>query len=266
MISSKTPFERDPILGQSNWRSDPLGQSVSQGFIQSELIDESSGITDPLTAEAEVVITLDEHEAAISKAEAQAFEQGYQQALSEYKAETELNTQHLNALLSALEQAMEDKDALQAPLRKLSLKLAELLVQKELSTSPAAIENLIATALDALEMDENYRIGVTVHPADLELLREYKEQDTQIVLSADGTLHRGSVKVSAGDLAVDNLFEQRLADLQGQLNLVQSDPLRQPSTTNAPAPATQSRLGDGTSLLDLAEGPKPTTTFDENWP
>ena len=266
MISSKTPFERDPILGQSNWRSDPLGQPAKQRFIQGELVDESGGTGDPLTAEAEAVITLDEHEAAISKVEAQAYEQGYQQALVEFKAETELKTQRFKALCSALEQGMEDRDALQAPLRKLSLKLAELLVQKELSTSPVAIENLVATALDALEMDENYRIELTVHPADLELLREYGEQETQIILSADTTLYRGSVKVSAGDLAVDNLFEQRLADLQAQLNLAQSEPLPQPSTTNAPTSAARSPLGDGTPLLDLTEGPKPTTTFDENWP
>ena len=266
MISSKTSFERDPILGQSNWRSDPLGQPLTQGFIQGELVDESSGSGDPLTAEAEAVITLDEHEAAISKAEAQAFEQGYQKALAELKAETELKTQQLSALCSALEQAMEDKDALQAPLRKLSLKLAELLVQKELSTSPAAIENLVATALNALETDENYRIDVTVHPADLELLREYSGQETQIALSADATLHRGSVRVSAGDLAVDSLFEQRLADLQAQLNIPQSEPLPQPSATNTPASVAQSPLGDGTPPLDLTEGPKPTTIFDENWP
>ena len=266
MISSKTSFERDPIVGQSNWHSDPLGQPVTQGFIQSKLVDEFGASGDPLTAEAEAVITLDEHEAAISKAEAQAFEQGYQQALAELKAETELKTQQFSALCSALEQAMEDRDALQAPLRILSLKLAELLVQKELSTSAAAIENVIATALNALETDENYRIEVTVHPADLELLREYGGQETQIALCSDATLHRGSVRVSAGDLAVDSLFEQRLADLQAQLNIPRSEPLPQPSTTNAAASAAQSPTGDGTPLLDLTEGPKPTTTFDENWP
>jgi flagellar biosynthesis/type III secretory pathway protein FliH len=141
------------------------------------------------------------------------------------------------------------------------LRLAELLVQGELNYGERCIDQLVSFTLEALEADADHGLCIELNPEDLDLLSSQLRSEGNIQWRANSELVSGSVRASWGDIAIENLFENRLHDLQQQLQLPKTAPLPPLDRTQQATAGTKSP-----APIDPASGPQPTTTFDENWP
>jgi flagellar biosynthesis/type III secretory pathway protein FliH len=260
MTLFKSAFQRDTIFDSAGYSAAALNRreadtAFSQGVAGGSAIQ-------PQPVEAEAVITLEEHEQALRAAKAEAYAQGQQETQARFEAEMAEQKQRLDALIQVLSSQIEEPAALYQPLKLLSLRLAELLVQGELKYGEKCIDQLVSFTLEALEADPNHGLCIELNPEDLELLGSQLRAEGNIQWRSNSELLSGSVRASWGDIAIENLFENRLHDLQQQLQLPKTAPLPpmdsvQETSTSAP------KLPDP---IDPASGPQPTTTFDENWP
>lgn len=260
MTLSKSAFQRDTIFDSSGYSAAALNRvEAGTTFSQSTT---GTNATAAAAAQAQQCLTLEEHEQALQAEKAEAYAQGQKDTLAHYEAEIADQKQRLEALIQVLSSQIEEPTALYQPLKSLSLRLAELLVQGELKYGQKCIDQLVSFTLEALETDPNHGLCIELNPEDLKVLDSQLQAESNIRWRANSELLSGSVRVSSGDIAVENLFENRLHDLQQQLQLPKTQPLppldsAQETSTIAP------KLPDP---IDPASGPQPTTTFDENWP
>ena len=260
MTLSKSAFQRDTIFDSTGYSAAALNRGAPEtSFSQSVAGGKAK---EPQRVEAEQVITLEEHEQALQTAKAEAYAQGKQETQAHYEAEIEDQKQRLEALIQVLSSQIEEPAALYQPLKSLSLRLAELLVQGELKYGEQCIDQLVSFTLEALEADPNHGLSIELNPEDLQLLGSQLRDDGNIQWRANSELVSGSVRASWGDIAIENMFENRLHDLQQQLQLPKTAPLP-PLDSSQETSTSATKLPDP---IDPASGPQPTTTFDENWP
>lgn len=249
MTLSKTPFQRNQLLSPR--------QGASGGFIASTAIPptnfeqvrvlDSTPEPEVEVVEEEPTIPLSEHEQLLEDATQQAYEQGKKDATQALRATLNEDKVHLTSLCESFTQLIDNKHALYEPLKKLSLKLAELLVQGELTADSGYIDRLISMALDAMDTSPDTAIELVINPEDHPLLGETIHRFNQIKWTHDIHLPRGSVRAISTDIVVENLFVDRLHDLQKQLGLEPFAPLE---------------LSTAASSLD-AEGAVEATEFDD---
>ena len=260
MTLFKSTFQRDTLFDDAGYLSSTLVQDAHDSDFSRANTDSSAAATEP--TQTEQFIRLEEHEHALQTIEAEAYARGKQDAQAQFDAEFADQRQRFEALIQVLSGQVEDPAALFQPLKSLSLRLAELLVQGELNHSNHCIDQLITFTLEALKADPNQGINIELNPKDLALVGQHLREQDQVTWRENAELTRGSVRASWGDIAIENLFENRLHDLQQQLQLPQGQAL-------PPIDSTQSSISAAPKLpdpIDPSAGPQPTTTFDENWP
>lgn len=258
MTLFKSVFQRDTIFDSSGYAADRVNRGASNTAF-SDANTASKTISEAV--EAEQVITLEEHAQALKAAKAEAYAQGKQEAQAHYQAEMADQKQRLEALIQVLSNQIEEPAALYQPLKSLSLRLAELLVQGELKYASQCIDQLVSFTLEALDTDPNHGFCIELNPEDLKLLESQLRAEGDIKYRSNPDLTSGSVRASWGDIAIENLFENRLHDLQQQLQLPKAAPLPPLNANQETSSAT--KLPDP---IDPTSGPQPTTIFDENWP
>jgi|GEM_PF-2862628 len=260
MTLFKSAFQRDPIFDAGGYSASTLNRGAADAIFS----ESANGLNTSIdrAIETEPVITVQEHEHAVQMAQAEAYAKGQQDAQAQYEAEMADRKQRFEALIQVLSTQVEEPTSLYQPLKSLSLRLAELLVQGELKYGEKCIDQLVSFTLEALEADPNHGVCIELNPEDLELLDSQLNAEGNIQWRANAELLSGSVRASWGEIAIENLFENRLRDLQQQLQLPQIAPL-------PPLDSLQDTTTAATKLpdpIDPASGPQPTTTFDENWP
>ena len=260
MTLSKSAFQRNTIFDSAGYSAAPLNRGSAEVAFSQSLTGNHSSMAE--SVEAEPVITLVEHEQALRAAKAEAYAQGQQETQTRFEAEMAEQRQRLDALIQVLSSQIEEPAALYQPLKALSLRLAELLVQGELKYGEKCVDQLVSYTLQALEADPKHGLCIELNPEDLELLGSQLRTESNIQWRSNPELHSGSIRASWGDIAIENLFENRLHDLQQQLQLPKTEPLP-PMDSAQEASTSPPKLPDP---IDPASGPQPTTTFDENWP
>jgi flagellar biosynthesis/type III secretory pathway protein FliH len=172
-------------------------------------------------------IDLDAH--ALAQIKQDAFDAGHAQGLSEGLDQGEAAGHSaaqaaLATALSALAQAAHgistlNDDPVQhfEPLKRLALHLAEELVRGELMLGSAAIERLVQAALEHLDNPAK-RVRVALHPDDMAQLGAHAKQlGAGVVMVADKTMQRGSVRVTNNDAVIQDLIDNRLSHLADEL-------------------------------------------------
>ena len=168
----------------------------------------------PNTLPVDTSIERADIQAAMAKAKEEAFEEG----ILEGKAQTErAHGQIKNALKDLIERIRVNEGNIREfhdPLKKLAVHIAEQLIRGELTISSRAIERLVNQALEDIENQGPEEIVVTLHPDDLSSLGKTADVIKEsIEFRSDSHLSRGSVRVTMGDSAIEDLIERRLQNI-----------------------------------------------------
>ena len=168
----------------------------------------------PNTLPVDTSIERADIQAAMAKAKEEAFEEG----ILEGKAQTErAHGQIKNALKDLIERIRVNEGNIREfhdPLKKLAVHIAEQLIRGELTISSRAVERLVNQALEDIENQGPEEIVVTLHPEDLSSLGKMADVIKEsIEFRSDSHLSRGSVRVTMGDSAIEDLIERRLQNI-----------------------------------------------------
>ena len=157
-------------------------------------------------------------EEAMEQAKQEADAEGYQRGLAEGNDQWREAREAFLALVDMFRSAQANTDDFYAPLKQLSLHLAEELVRGELTLSSTAVERLVKEVLKDIEQQGEGPIVIYLNPVDLEQFTlKLDDQQGNIDLRADQQLSRGSIKINMDDSAVEDLIENRLQALTDSL-------------------------------------------------
>ena len=106
-------------------------------------------------------------------------------------------------------------DELLQPMQTLALQLAKELVRGELSLSSYAIERLIKLSMEQLQATQS-TIQVHINPLEFERLQQHNGLPDQVVLQPSNDVSMGSIKVEHAGSWVEDLMEDRLAQISQQ--------------------------------------------------
>ena len=168
----------------------------------------------PNTLAVDTSIERADIQAAMAKAKEEAFEEG----ILEGKAQAErAHGKIKNALKDLIERIRVNEGNIREfhdPLKKLAVNIAEQLIRGELTISSKAVERLVNQALEDIENQGPEEIVVTLHPEDLSSLGKTADVIKEsIEFRSDSHLSRGSVRVTMGDSAIEDLIERRLQNI-----------------------------------------------------
>ena len=206
--------------------SDPMDQDGSH-FIQWQLesnqqIETNNSVNlDEVSMsdieEGEIVFSDDdinasaELQAIISKAKEEAFQAGVENGKHQAEQSYSEATVALKNLIEKIRLNEGNIKEFHDPLKKLAIHLAEQLIRGELIMSSAAIQRLVNQSLEDIERQGTDAIVITLHPEDLESLLDTPDLMKEgIEFRSDIHLSRGSVRVTMGDSAIEDLIEHRL--------------------------------------------------------
>jgi flagellar biosynthesis/type III secretory pathway protein FliH len=102
------------------------------------------------------------------------------------------------------------------PMQTLALNLAKELVRGELSVSSHAIERLIMLSMEQLQITQS-TIQVHMNPLEFDRLKQHNGLPDQVVLQPSNDISMGSIKVEHADSWVEDLMEDRLAQISQQV-------------------------------------------------
>jgi flagellar biosynthesis/type III secretory pathway protein FliH len=154
----------------------------------------------------------------LDQARSHSFDRGYKQATDEAEAKWAGARDEFMAFTEALRTAHTEKNDFYQPLKKLALHLAEQLVRGELNQSTAVIERLLEEAIKDIEQQGEGPITVNLNASDHQQFTAHLSSDLDhLSLRIDPKLSQGSVRITMGDSAVEDLIETRLSALSEKL-------------------------------------------------
>jgi len=137
------------------------------------------------------------------------------------KQVTERVQQHeaaLLAIIAGMQKSQGNMSDFFEPLTRLALHLAEELVRGELTLSNTAIERLVKSAIDSIELSGEGPIVASLNAADIEMLdQEFKERYAHVEFVKDHHLAPGSVRVTMDATSIEDFVEERLQELADQV-------------------------------------------------
>ena len=152
-----------------------------------------------------------ELQAVISKAKEEAFQAGVENGKHQAEQSYSEATVALKNLIEKIRLNEGNIKEFHDPLKKLAIHLAEQLIRGELIMSSAAIQRLVNQSLEDIERQGTDAIVITLHPEDVESLLDTPDLMKEgIEFRSDIHLSRGSVRVTMGDSAIEDLIEHRL--------------------------------------------------------
>ena len=209
--------------------ADNVGVAAKESGMDEGHMDEGDigqGGTDEVMASSEV-----------SASQTEAYDAGYQQgydqgfALGQSEGEVqgiEAGQQHAQALdeqrnydiqkaVAYLNQVADTlADELLQPMQTLAVHLAKELVRGELSLSLSTIERLIMLSMEQLKTTSSV-VEVQVSVLDFDRLQHHNGLPDQVVLKPSHDISLGSIKVEQAGSWVEDLMEDRLAQISQQV-------------------------------------------------
>lgn len=188
-------LSRDKVRTFERWEPPQVGQAVPAPA-------EEASPPGPTVAELEDI-------------ERQARQEGYAAGLAEGRAaarqQLDERLARLDALCVAIARPLEDFDeATGQELARLAMVTARRVVARELQLDPALIVQAVREAAAALP-SATRELRITVHPDDLELLRELDASEAHWRFGADPALSRGDCMLESARSRLDARVETRLA-------------------------------------------------------
>ena len=136
-----------------------------------------------------------------------------QQQAQDLMQQRDLELQQALTTLAAVTNTLSDE--LLQPMQALALHMAKQLVRGELSISTQAIERLVRLNMEQLHQSQS-SIQVHLNPAEFERLQAANNLPDQVTLLPNNEVDIGSVKVEQQGSWVEDLVQDRLAQLSQQ--------------------------------------------------
>ena len=224
-------------------REEALSQSSAQ--VREALVAEHEQALTQAVQEAREQALAEGKEEGLAEGLAQGKEEGYAQGLSEGKeqglAEGEAKVRDEMAqemaaqrevfenAATALHEVLADSKKFFDPVKRLAMHIAEQIVVTELQTSSKGIERLVQRCLDEMDHPVQGAVVLELNPQDKALLQEQAADFVKgMRLEAIHDMPRGSVRVFANDMVIEDLIDHRLEGLAKAL-LVDVDAWREKS-------------------------------------
>jgi flagellar biosynthesis/type III secretory pathway protein FliH len=157
-------------------------------------------------------------EQELEKSLAESYESG---RVAGEKQVTERVQEHeaaLLAIIAGMQKSQGNMSDFFEPLTRLALHLAEELVRGELTLSNTAIERLVKSAIDSIELSGEGPIVASLNATDIEKLdQEFKERYAHVEFVKDHHLAPGSVRVTMDATSIEDFVEDRLQELADQV-------------------------------------------------
>ena len=141
------------------------------------------------------------------------FEEGFAAARAQMQQEIEREKALIGELTAAIRKSAADARQFFAPMERLAIHLAELLVRGELALSGQAIRRLVENCLTEIE-HHGEKMVLRLHPQDMEKFSSlHGELSASVELVSDPGLGRGSVRIEMADGVIEDLIEHRIETL-----------------------------------------------------
>ena len=160
---------------------------------------------------------------AFAEGEAKGIAEGRrlaQEELADQQQQFEIDARdELRVFMSSIQEDLIQHNRLAEPLKRLAVSLAEHIARAELQLSDQSINNMIERVVSELEPSELQKVVVTVSPRWRNRITENQFEtlfeDYEIQVSE--TLSDGSIQLSTEDRSIEDLLEQRIAQIASQV-------------------------------------------------
>ena len=193
-----------------------------------------------------------------------------QEEFSERQQQFEIEARdEIARFMSSIQASLIQHNALAEPLKRLAVRLAELIARAELQLSDQAINNLVERVVNELEPNELEDVVITVSPGWHERMTEdqFKGLFENCDIQISEQLADGSIRLSIEDKSIEDLLEGRITEIASQvfdLKFPESSSLPQDGgqqdliTDQFPADSSQNIQGEVSEQIANDEEPSDT--------
>jgi flagellar biosynthesis/type III secretory pathway protein FliH len=144
---------------------------------------------------------------------------GYNACKENEKLEFGDRLEQLTGLIDTLRNEYVDLNEFYDPLRELVVSAIESIMQTELVESKKSISSIVSTILEEISsVEADGSIRLFLNPNDAVLLKNQKSpNDTPIKILSDPRLSVGSARAVMGDSVIENMKENRVSHIVGQI-------------------------------------------------
>ena len=143
-----------------------------------------------------------------------------QEDFSERQQQFEIEARdEIARFMSSIKASLIQHNALAEPLKRLAVRLAELIARAELQLSDQAINNLVERVVNELEPNELKDVVITVSPGWHERMSEdqFKGLFENCDIQISEQLADGSIRLSIEDKSIEDLLEGRITEIASQV-------------------------------------------------
>ena len=143
-----------------------------------------------------------------------------QEEFSERQQQFEIEARdEIARFMSSIQASLIQQNALAEPLKRLAVRLAELIARAELQLSDQAINNLVERVVNELEPNELKDVILTVSPGWYERMTEdqFKGIFENCEIQISEQLADGSIRLSVEDKSIEDLLEDRITEIANQV-------------------------------------------------
>lgn len=155
-----------------------------------------------------------------------SYDDGYARGYAEGNAALhQQSVKELKTVFNALSARVNDFEnaSLEQEVLAMSLKIAELLVQREISIDVSAMQKFVQLGLQQLPATASGPALVYLHPLDANVVRESIDYGKEVRIVDDTALERGQCRIEAGASVVHAGVDDWLYSMAAQMGLV-ADP------------------------------------------
>ena len=143
-----------------------------------------------------------------------------QEEFSERQHQFEIEARdEIARFMSSIKASLIQHNALAEPLKRLAVRLAELIARAELQLSEQAINNLVERVVNELEPNELEDVIITVSPGWHERMTkdQFKGLFENCDIQISEQLADGSIRLSIEDKSIEDLLEGRITEIASQV-------------------------------------------------
>ena len=193
-----------------------------------------------------------------------------QEEFSERQHQFEIEARdEIARFMSSIKASLIQHNALAEPLKRLAVRLAELIARAELQLSDQAINNLVERVVNELEPNELEDVIITVSPGWHERMTEdqFKGLFENCDIQISEQLADGSIRLSIEDKSIEDLLEGRITEIASQVfdlkfpessSLLQDGRRQDLITDQFPADSSQNIQGEVSEQVANDEEPSDT--------
>ena len=137
----------------------------------------------------------------------------------EYEESTRLEKEKLQEFFEALITSKDSNQDLSIEVCNLAFKVGELLAKTELLTNRAVVSEFVETVINEITEEGEKTATIFANPQWEESIKELRQDQRlkHIEFKPDENMGLGSVRISLGNGGIEDLFDQRAAQLRDQI-------------------------------------------------